>query len=263
MNDDELTRYSRHLLLPEIDYAGQEKLKNATVLIVGLGGLGSPVSMYLAAAGVGTLLLNDFDVVDLGNLQRQILYGTPDVGSAKTEVARDALRRINPHVQIETYNEKLEAETLYQLAARADVVVDASDNFATRYAVNRATLRARKPLISGAAIRFAGQITVFSSTDPASPCYCCLFRENNETDDAGETCAQRGVFSPVVGIVASVQAAETLKLLMNIGKPLVGHLWRIDARDMSQRTSRLFRDPECPACAPAANLTRQAGEISR
>lgn len=263
MNDDELTRYSRHLLLPEIDYAGQEKLKSATVLIVGLGGLGSPVSMYLAAAGVGTLLLNDFDDVDLGNLQRQILYGTADVGSAKTDAARTALQRINPLVRIETFNEKLDAGALSRLAARADVIVDASDNFATRYAVNRAALRANKFLISGAAIRFKGQVTAFDPKNPASPCYSCLFRENEKTDSSQDTCARRGVFSPLVGIVASVQAAETIKLLTNIGKSLVGRLWQVDARDMTQRTSRLYRDPNCPECSPAEKPAGQVSETSR
>ncbi len=255
MNDEELSRYSRHLLLPEFDYVGQEKLKQSTVLIVGLGGLGSPASMYLAAAGVGKLLLNDFDRVDLGNLQRQIVHGTADVGRPKVESAAETLNELNPLVRVETFDEKLDDRELEHLVRRADVVIDASDNFATRHALNRASVAARKPLVSGAAIRFEGQLTVFDPGSPFSPCYRCLYDDSPET---AESCSRSGVFSPIVGMIASAQAGEAIKLLTGIGKPLVGRLWRIDGKDLTQKTSRLQRDPRCPVCAHQSHLPRQA-----
>lgn len=255
MNDDELSRYSRHLLLPEFDYAGQEQLIGSTVLIVGVGGLGSAAAMYLAAAGVGTLILNDFDRVDLGNLQRQIAHRTADVGRAKTASAADALSALNPLVSIEPIDRKLDEAQLREVVERADVVVDASDNFATRHALNEACVASRTPLVSGAAIRFEGQLTVFDPRNALSPCYRCLYGSETET---AESCSQTGVFSPLVGIIGSAQAGETIKLLTQIGKPLIGKLWRIDAKTLSQRSSNLLRDPDCPVCSRRAGTTRSA-----
>lgn len=255
MNDEELSRYSRHLLLPEFDYAGQEKLINSTVLLVGAGGLGSLVGMYLAAAGVGTLLLNDFDRVDLGNLQRQIAHRTADIGRPKVDSAADTLRNLNPHVRVETYGRKLGEEELEQLARRADLLIDASDNFATRHSLNRSSVKTQKPLVSGAAIRFEGQLAVYDPRNPFSPCYRCLYDDSVET---AATCSQSGVFAPVVGMIASAQTGEAIKLLTGIGKPLIGRLWRIDGKDLSQRTSQLHRDPKCPVCSPSERARKNA-----
>jgi adenylyltransferase/sulfurtransferase len=244
MNDAELQRYSRHILLPAIDIAGQEKLARARVLLLGLGGLGSPVAMYLAAAGVGHLTLVDPDRVELTNLQRQIVHDTQSLGLEKTASAKQRLAALNPHVQIATIDSRLEAAALDEQVRLADAVVDATDNFASRFAVNAACVRTGKPLISGAIVRFEGQVAVFA---PGGPCYRCLYSDEGEAPD--EPCSQFGVFAPAVGVVGSLQAAETLKVLLGIGAPLIGRLLLFDALRAEWREVRLKKDPNCPVCS--------------
>ena len=242
MDDAQLLRYSRHILLPELGVDAQQRFATARALIIGIGGLGNPVAQFLAAAGVGTLTLVDADSVDLTNLQRQILFDTHAVGAAKVDAAAQRLAAINPEVRI------------VRVAARvgdAELVVDCSDNFATRHAVNRACVTARKPLVSGAAIRFDGQVAVFDARDRTQPCYNCLFGEG---DDFEETrCATMGVFAPLVGIIGASQAAEVLKLLASAGDSLAGRLLMLDALAMEWREVRVLKDPECAVCAPGAN----------
>jgi len=246
MNDQQLLRYSRHILLPEFGVEGQEKLLRARALVIGAGGLGSPAALYLASAGVGGLTLVDGDEVDLTNLQRQILHGTHSVGRAKVESGRDALAALNPEVQVAARRERLEGARLEELVSGADVVLDCSDNFATRHAVNRACVTLRKPLVSGAAIRFDGQVSVFDLRRADSPCYGCLFPEDAGAEEL--RCAVMGVFAPLTGIVGTVQAAEALKVLAGIGEPLVGRLLILDALTMEWRTIRLKKDPRCKVC---------------
>ena len=246
LTDEQLLRYSRHILLPEIGIDGQEKLLGAHALIVGAGGLGSPVSLYLAASGVGCITLCDHDRVDLTNLQRQIVHDSASLGLTKVESARRRLAQINPESRIRAIPERLQSERLEQLVAEADVVVDGTDNFATRHAINRACVRHRKPLVSGAGVRFDGQVAVFDLRRDDSPCYHCLFPEEGELEDM--RCAVMGVFAPVVGMIGTVQAAEALKLLIGIGEPLTGRLLLLDALSMQWRSVTLSRDPRCKAC---------------
>ncbi|GAA5234322.1 molybdopterin-synthase adenylyltransferase MoeB [Verticiella sediminum] len=247
MNDEQLLRYARHLLLDDIGVEGQERLLASHALIVGAGGLGSPAALYLAAAGVGRITLADDDTVDLTNLQRQIAHTTERVGEAKVASAAASMRALNPDVAIATLAQRLEAASLDAAVAAADVVLDCTDNFATRVAINRACVAHRKPLVSGAAIRFEGQVSVYDPRDAASPCYACLFPETGE-DVQEVSCALMGVFSPLVGIVGSMQAAEALKVLARAGTPLVGRLLRIDALHMDWRSVRVRRDPLCAVC---------------
>jgi adenylyltransferase/sulfurtransferase len=244
VNDDQLLRYSRQIMLPAVGIEGQERLRSARVLIVGLGGLGSPAAMYLAAAGIGTLLVADFDAVDLSNLQRQILHTTGRIGAAKVDSARETLRAINPDVAIEGYKGAINAGSLPGLIADVDAVVDGSDNFATRFAVNEACFRAGIPLVSGAAIRTEGQVSVFSGT-AGGPCYQCLYPRDGSID---ETCSANGVLAPVVGIIGSIQATETLKVLLGGGEPHCGRQLLIDDMTMDVRSIRLPADPRCPVC---------------
>ncbi|MCB2263256.1 MAG: molybdopterin-synthase adenylyltransferase MoeB [Candidatus Thiosymbion ectosymbiont of Robbea hypermnestra] len=244
MNDDQLLRYSRQIMLPTVGVEGQERLLAARVLVVGLGGLGSPVALYLAAAGVGTLVVADFDAVELSNLQRQILHTSERLGMSKVDSAQRALRAINPRVRIEGFEGRIDADTLPALLAGADAVVDGCDNFATRFAVNEACFRAGVPLISGAAIRTEGQVAVFPGR-PGGPCYQCLYPRDGVAD---ETCTATGVLGPVVGIVGSIQATETLKLLTGAGDPLCGRLLLLDALTMEFRGLRLTADPHCSLC---------------
>jgi molybdopterin/thiamine biosynthesis adenylyltransferase len=246
VNDTQLLRYSRHILLPEIGIEGQERLNLAHALVIGAGGLGSPVALFLAASGVGTLTICDGDTVDLTNLQRQILHRTASVGLSKVESAQAALAEINSDVQVRTVAQRVDEARLTELAAAADVVLDCSDNFATRYAINRVCSRLGKPLVSGAATRFDGQITVFDLRQPDSPCYHCLYPEHAES--AETRCAVMGVFAPLVGVIGSLQAAEALKLLMGVGKPLAGRLLVTDMQDMNWRTLKLAQDAHCPVC---------------
>ena len=247
MDDDQLLRYSRHILLPEIGVEGQERLRAARALLIGAGGLGSPIALYLAAAGVGTLTLCDDDKVDLTNLQRQIVHRTGAIGRLKVESARDTLASINPQTRIEMIAARVAGEQLNQLVAQADVVLDGCDNFATRHAVNRACVAHKKPLVSGAGMRFDGQVSVFDMRDANAPCYACLFPEDAQSEEM--RCAVMGVFAPLTGIVGCIQAAEALKILMGIGQPLTGRLMLVDALTMDIRTIRLRKDPACVVCA--------------
>jgi len=247
MNDDQLLRYSRQIMLPTVGFEGQERLLVARVLVVGLGGLGSPVAMYLAAAGVGTLLVADFDAVDLSNLQRQILHSSERIGMTKVDSAVKGLNAINPEIRIEGYKGSINEDTLPGLLNGLDAVVDGCDNFATRFAVNEACFKAGVPLVSGAAIRNEGQVAVFSGK-PGGPCYQCLYPRDGSVD---ETCSANGVLAPVVGIIGSIQATETLKVLTGAGEPLFGRLLLMDAMTMEFRSVRLPSDPHCPVCGNA------------
>ena len=250
MNDDQLLRYSRHILLPELGIEGQERLLASRALLIGAGGLGSPASLYLASAGVGRITICDGDAVDLTNLQRQIVHRTESIGLRKVESARATLRSINPEVEIVAIPERVDESRIAELTAEADVVLDGSDNFQTRHAVNRACVRLRKPLVSGAAVRFDGQVAVFDMRQPEAPCYACLFPESGDQEEV--RCAVMGVFAPITGIVGTIQAAEALKLLSGTGEALTGRLLLIDALTMDIRTVRLARDPACPVCRSRA-----------
>ena len=248
MTDEELLRYSRQILLPEFDIVGQECLGRSRALIVGLGGLGSAAAMYLAAAGVGRLILVDFDTVDLSNLQRQIVHRTADIGRLKVESARDTLLALNPLVEVVTVPKALDDTELLERVRQADVVVDASDNLPARLAINAACVRAGVPLVSGAAIRLEGQVLVWRPCGEGA-CYRCLYR------DAGmnpETCAQTGVLAPVVGVIGGIQAVEAIKVLTGLGETLDGRLLLLDAARMEWRTLKARRDPACPACGDHA-----------
>jgi adenylyltransferase/sulfurtransferase len=245
VNDEQLLRYSRQIMLPQVDVAGQEKILNAQVLVVGLGGLGCPVAMYLAAAGVGHLVLADFDEVDLTNLQRQIAHHQSDIGRPKVESARDKIHQLNPATQVTALHKKLDEAELEQQVAAADIVVDCTDNFSIRHAINRACVTNTTPLVSGAAIRLEGQVAVFDPRREGTPCYRCLYALDN---DENLSCSESGVLAPLVGIIGSVQALEALKLLADFGEPLAGKLLLLDATTMEWRSLKLPRDPACPVC---------------
>jgi len=245
MNDEQLLRYSRQIMLPQVDVTGQEKLLDSTVLIVGLGGLGSSAAMYLASAGVGHLILADFDTVELSNLQRQIIHSTDDIGRTKVESAADSLKKINPDTTITKFAAKLDNESLNALLPQVDLVLDGCDNFETRFAVNRACVTHRKPLVSGAAIRFEGQVSVFINNGNDTPCYQCLYKEDGEEN---MNCTENGVLAPLVGIIGSIQATEAIKVLTGIGESLESKLLLLDALHMEWRTLKLKQDPDCPVC---------------
>jgi molybdopterin/thiamine biosynthesis adenylyltransferase len=246
MNNDQLLRYSRQILLPELDVAGQERLLNASVLIVGMGGLGSPVAMYLAAAGVGSLTIADFDRVELSNLQRQIIHTSDRLGMSKVDSAVETLAAINPDTRVVPIEGQLSEATLKAAVRSVDLVVDCSDNFTTRFAINRACWASGVPLVSGAAIRLEGQIAVFDPRSDSSPCYHCLYKE---VDDEQLSCAQSGVLAPLVGIIGSMQALEAIKLLAGFGESLAGRLQILDAKTMRWRELKLARDPQCAVCS--------------
>jgi molybdopterin/thiamine biosynthesis adenylyltransferase len=246
MNDQQLLRYSRHILLDEIGIEGQQRLLDAHALVIGAGGLGSPAAFYLASAGVGRITLVDNDTVDLTNLQRQILHDSGRVGQPKAESGRQTLARINPEIDIVALPERAEGERLDHLVSPADVVLDCSDNFATRHAVNRACVAHGVPLVSGAAVRFDGQISVFDSRQADAPCYACLFPPDQKFED--ENCGTMGVFAPLVGIIGSMQAAEALKLLAQAGISLAGRLLLLDAANMEWSSISIARNTECPVC---------------
>lgn len=247
MTDEQLLRYSRHILLEEVGVVGQERISAGHALVIGAGGLGSPVALYLGTAGVGRLTLVDHDTVDLTNLQRQIAHNLERIGQPKAESARRAIEAINPEVLVRPLVLRADAQLLDELVAQADVVVDCCDNFATRHAVNRACVAHRKPLVSGAAIRFDGQLSVFDLRDAASPCYACVFPP---TQDFEETrCATMGVFAPLVGIIGAMQAAEALKILAGTGRSLAGRLQMLDGRAMEWSEVRVSRQASCPVCA--------------
>lgn len=247
LSDDELLRYSRQILLKQVDIAGQLKLRQSRVLIVGLGGLGSPVALYLAAAGVGELHLADFDKVDLSNLQRQVLHDSDAVGAQKVDSAIERLTAINPLVTLVPHRTALDIDSLGAAVSAVDVVLDCTDNFSVREAINAACVHERKPLVSGAAIRLEGQLSVFDLRDAASPCYHCLYGHGSEAE---LTCSEAGVLGPVVGLLGSLQALEALKLLAGFGEPLVGRLLLVDALSSRFRELRVRRDPGCAVCGP-------------
>jgi molybdopterin/thiamine biosynthesis adenylyltransferase len=245
MNDNDLLRYSRQIMLPQFDVRGQQQIMAAHFLVIGAGGLGSPAAMYLAAAGAGQLTIADGDVVELSNLQRQLLHHDRDIGIPKVDSARTSLLDINPQLQVRTLHCRLEAEQLAAQVAACDVVLDCSDNFTTRFAINAACFAARKPLVSAAAVRFEGQLSAFDARDADSPCYACLYREGESAD---ETCAANGVLAPVVGAIGTLQALEAIKLLLQLGETLVGRLVVFDGLAHEWRTLKLARDPGCPVC---------------
>ncbi len=249
MNDSQLLRYSRHILLDEIGIEGQQALLAAHVLVIGAGGLGSPAAMYLASAGVGRLTLVDNDTVDLTNLQRQIAHTTARVGQPKAESARQTLAQINPEIEIVALAERADDARLLELVAGATVVLDCTDNFRTRHAVNRACVAHRVPLVSGAVIRFDGQVSVFDPRSAASPCYSCLFPQDQNFEDVA--CSTMGVFAPLVGVVGAMQAAEALKLVMGVGRSLAGRLLMLDGINMEWSSIGVARNPGCPVCGEA------------
>lgn len=253
MNDDQLLRYSRQIMLPEIDAEGQLRLAEATVLLIGAGGLGSACSIYLAAGGVGHIILVDFDRVDLSNLQRQILFNSADIGRLKVEAGADRLRALNPDIKLTLADRALEQDELLDYAEQADIIIDGSDNFATRFAVNRASVATGTPLVSAAAIRFEAQISVFNPQDETSPCYNCLYTEGSEVD---ATCTANGVLAPLLGIAGSIQATEAMKLIMGLGNTLQGRLLLLDVMAMEWHSAILPKDPACPVCGqlPAGGL---------
>ncbi len=251
MDDNQLLRYSRHILLPQIGFEGQQKLLGSRVLIVGMGGLGSPAALYLAASGVGQLVIADHDRVEPSNLQRQIVHTTASIGQHKVHSARQTLAALNPDVDITTIDAYLDPDALDREIRLADVCIDASDNFATRFALNRACVMHHKPLVSGAVIRMEGQVAVFWTDRPDSPCYRCLYRDIGELD---ETCSENGVLAPLPGIIGSIQATEAVKVLLGIGETLVGRLLLLDAMTMEWRSVRVPKDPLCPVCGSTATV---------
>lgn len=249
LDDNQLLRYNRQIMLPEIDIEGQARLLESRVLIVGLGALGSPVSMYLAASGVGELVLMDPDHVELSNLQRQIVHSTASIGQLKTQSAKATLDALNPAISVVSVAKSFDAESLTAEVGRVDAVVDATDNFAARFAMNKACFETRTPLVSGAAIRLEGQVSVYPFARSDSPCYHCLY---GDVEEPAESCAQTGVLGPVAGLVGCIQAIETVKVLVGFGATLAGRLLLIDARSMDIRSIRLSQDPHCPVCANRA-----------
>ena len=252
MTDDQLLRYSRHILLNELGIEGQERILAAHALVIGAGGLGSPVALYLASAGVGRITLVDHDEVDATNLQRQIAHTLERVGQLKVDSAQQAIHAINPDVKVTALAERADAALLDRLVAQADVVLDCCDNFATRHAVNAACVRHRKPLVSGAAIRFDGQISVYDSRVGDLPCYACVFPPNRSLQEV--QCSTMGVFAPLVGIIGAMQAAEALKLLCDVGKTLAGRLLMLDGRSMEWAEVNVPRDPFCRVCGPKSGV---------
>lgn len=252
LSHEELLRYSRHLTLPEVGLAGQSKLKQARVLLVGAGGLGSAAALYLAAAGIGTLGIVDFDLVDRTNLQRQILHGTSDIGRAKTDSARARLHETNPHVAVETFPERLSSHNALELFKRFDIIVDGSDNFPTRYLINDACVLLGKPNVYGAVFRFDGQVSVFFATN--GPCYRCLYAEP-PPPDLVPSCAEGGILGVLPGIIGSLQALEAIKLIVGVGETLVGRLLLFDGRRMQFRELALEKDPDCPVCGARPTVT--------
>jgi adenylyltransferase/sulfurtransferase len=250
MTDDQLLRYSRHILLPEVGIEGQERLLASHALVIGAGGLGSPAALYLATAGLGTITLVDNDSVDLTNLQRQVLHQSASVGQPKALSGQATIARYNPEIRVNAIQERAAGALLEQLVGQADVVLDCCDNFATRHAVNRACVGLKKPLVSGAAIRFDGQVSVFDLRQADAPCYHCLFPEGGDLEEL--RCAVTGVFAPLTGIIGTVQAAEALKLLAGIGQSLNGRLLLLDGLAMEWRSIRLARDPACAVCGSGA-----------
>ena len=245
MNDNQLLRYSRQIMLPHCDIEGQQKLLAAKILIVGAGGLGSPAAMYLAAAGIGNITIYDDDIVELSNLQRQIAHHTPDIGIDKVISTQQTLNKLNPDVKVIAVKQKLLGETLALAVEKADVVLDCSDNFSTRFAINKACVKYQTALVSGAAIRFEGQVSVFTPGQNNSPCYNCLYNSDGEEL---QNCATNGVIAPITGIIGSIQALETIKLILGTGELLTGRLLLLDGLTMEWRTMKLRKNPACQTC---------------
>ena len=247
MKDDQLLRYSRHILLPEIEYAGQEKLLNSHCLIIGAGGLGSPASIYLASSGIGKITICDFDDVDISNLQRQILHSDQSIGTNKALSASKFLNKVNSEIIITPIEKKLNIDEMTDIAKDVDVIIDCSDNFETRYALNKIAFHLNKPLVSGAAIKFDGQISVFDFRNATSPCYECLFPDSKT--EAELRCGDHGVFSPLVGMIGSTQAAEAIKIILNVGNSLMGRLLLLNSKDMTWKTIKIVKDKSCKICS--------------
>jgi len=245
MNNEQLKRYSRHIMLPQMDYEGQLKLTESRALIIGAGGLGSPVAMYLASSGIGHIVIADFDTVELSNLQRQIMHGNNDVGRAKVDSAKETMAALNSEIEITAFNKRLEEDELREQVKLADVVLETTDNFQSRFLLNRLCVEEKTPLVSGSVIRFEGQLSTFRADLDDAPCYHCLYKES---DELGETCTQNGVLAPAVGIIGSIQATEAIKVLTGMGKDLNGRLVMFDALTMEWRELKLKKDPNCPVC---------------
>lgn len=247
MNDEQLLRYNRQIMLADVDIDGQQQLLASSALVVGLGGLGCPIAMYLAASGIGRLVLADFDRVDLSNLQRQIAHGMDDIGGLKVDSAAATIASLNPDITVETINTRLDSSNLKSLVESVDVIVDASDNFRIRFQLNIISQQLKKPLISGAAIKMQGQVSVFDARDASKPCYHCLYKD--DSNEEMPSCAEAGVLSPVVGVIGALQATETIKVLLNKEATLAGHLLLYDATTASFRKIKLSKDSHCPVCA--------------
>jgi molybdopterin/thiamine biosynthesis adenylyltransferase len=252
MNDEQLLRYSRHLLLEDIDVEGQEKLLGAHALVIGAGGLGCAAAPYLAAAGVGKITLVDHDQVELTNLQRQIMHAQASIGQSKVASGKQFLQTLNPSIQIETIPTKINVDLLDQLLPQVDVILDCTDNFATRHLINAACIKHQKPLVSGSALRFDGQISVFDPRNQKSPCYACIFSPNETFEEV--SCSTMGIYSPLVGIIGTMQAAQALQVLIGFGEPLVGRMLLWDARTTQIDEIRIARNSDCPVCGKHSHL---------
>jgi len=245
MNDHELLRYSKQIMLPQIDIEGQQKINDSTILIIGMGGLGSPTALYLAATGVGHIIIADFDQVELSNLQRQIIHSTSDIGDDKVNSAKSKLLELNPNITVTVVNEIMHSDNLSSLIQDVDIVLDGTDNFESRFEINKACVEHHKPLISAAVIRFEGQISVFKGYEVEQPCYQCLYSEQG---DGRESCVENGVLAPVAGLVGTIQALQAIKVLLGLGEQLCGELLLIDGLDLSFRKVKIVKDSECPIC---------------
>jgi len=245
MNDHELLRYSKQIMLPQIDIEGQQKINDSKMLIIGMGGLGSPTALYLAAAGVGHIVIADFDQVELSNLQRQIIHSTSDIGDDKVNSAKAKLLELNPNITVTVANEIMHSDNLASLIKDVDIVLDGTDNFESRFEINKACVECHKPLISAAVIRFEGQISVFKGYEVDQPCYQCLYSEQG---DGRESCVENGVLAPVAGLVGTIQALQAIKVLLGLGEQLCGELLLIDGLDLSFRKVKIVKDSDCPIC---------------
>jgi len=245
MNDHELLRYSKQIMLPQIDIEGQQKINDSTILIIGMGGLGSPTALYLAATGVGHIIIADFDQVELSNLQRQIIHSTSDIGDDKVNSAKSKLLELNPNITVTVVNEIMHSDNLASLIQDVDIVLDGTDNFESRFEINKSCVEHHKPLISAAVIRFEGQISVFRGYEVDQPCYQCLYSEQG---DGRDSCVENGVLAPVAGLVGTIQALQAIKVLLGLGEQLCGELLLIDGLDLSFRKVKIVKDSECPIC---------------
>ena len=245
MEDQELLRYSKQIMLPQVDVEGQQKIMDSTVLIIGMGGLGSPTALYLAAAGVGHIVIADFDQVELSNLQRQIIHQTKDIGDDKVNSAKNKLTELNPEIKVTIANELIHTDNLNELIKGVDIVLDGTDNFESRFEINKVCVENRKPLISAAVVRFEGQISVFEGHQKNLPCYQCLYSVEGEEN---ESCIENGVLAPVAGLIGTIQALQAIKVILNLGDQLSGSLLLVDALDLSFRKVKISKDPKCPIC---------------